>query len=145
MSSIFSKQIHPFKQLIVAILFAAVIMLIAKGLMSSGSIENNPNFYWEICLATLLSYALFNCIFSLTFINRKIYFPFSILSYVLLAISGSGLAHLLAGLSINEAGSIKWLLFVFAFAYLVFISIINLMKLIMDFAQRQDAALRGEE
>jgi len=144
MSSIFSMQVHPLKQLVFALGFVSVIMLVAKGLMSSGSITENPVFFWEICLAGLLSYAVFNCVFSLTYKKRKTYFPFSILSFAFLAVGGGLLAHFLSGISVDEAGSIRWLLFVFSFSYLVFISIINMMKLIMDFAQKQDARLRGE-
>lgn len=136
MDSIFTKQIHPFKQLAFALAFAALVMLVGKALMSSGSIEENGVFYWEVSLAALLSYALFNCIFSINYVNRSQYFTFSILSFVLLGAGASVMAHFLSDLTIDEAGSIKWLFIVFAFSYLVFISIINMMKFIMDFVQR---------
>lgn len=145
MESIFTKQVHPFKQLLFAWGFAALVMLLGKALMISGSIESNPVFYWEICLAALLSYSLFNCIFSVTYKNRKQYFPLSILSFACLAILGGLMAHQFSGISVDEAGSIRWLLIVFTFSYLVFISIVNMMKFVMDFAKKQDARLRGED
>lgn len=145
MQSIFTKQIHPFKQLGFALVFTAVVMLIGKLLMTSGSMVSNLVFYWEVCLAAILSYSLFNCIFSITYKNRGQYFSMSILSFALLAIGSGLMAHFLSGISIDEAGSIRWLLVVFTFTYFVFISIVNMMKFIMDFAQKQDAALRGED
>lgn len=45
----------------------------------------------------------------------------------------------------DEAGSFRWLYIVFALTYLVFISIVNMMRKIMEIAKKQDARLRGEE
>ena len=58
---------------------------------------------------------------------------------------GGLLAHYISGLSMDEAGHFRWLYICFTFTFLVFLSIVNLMRKIVDIAKRQDARLRGEE
>jgi hypothetical protein len=58
---------------------------------------------------------------------------------------GGLLAYLISGLSIDEAGSYKWILFIFTFCYILFLSIVRAMKKIVTIAQKQDKRLRGED
>jgi len=145
MDSIFSKQIHPFKQLTFALISGAAIMLITKALMSSGSIATHNIFFWEVSFSLLLCFALFNCIFSVPYIKRGEYFSRSLISFAVIGFASGGLAYFLSGISVDEAGSLRWLYVVFTFSYLVFISIVNAMRKIMEIAKKQDARLRGED
>jgi hypothetical protein len=62
-----------------------------------------------------------------------------------LLLIGGGMAWGFSGVALQEAGSISWILFVFSFGYLVFLSIVNLMRFVVELAQKQDKGLRGEE
>lgn len=145
MESIFSKQIHPFKQLTFALIAGSVIMLISKALMSSGSISSNNMFFWELSFSLLLCFALFNCIFSVPYVKRGEYFSTSLMSFAVVGVVSGALAYWLSGISVDDAGSVRWLYIVFTFSYLVFISIVNAMRKIIEIAKKQDARLRGED
>lgn len=138
-TSIFSKSIHPVYQLGVTI----VLIILAMGITYLTTDE--PVVFWEIALSSIMGFALFNTIFSLSCKDRLKYFRDSIFSFMAIAAIGGFLAYKFSGLTIDEAGSFRWLYLVFTFSYLVFISIVNAMRKIIDIAKKQDARLRGEE
>ena len=126
-----------------------VIMVILTGIihytMSPMQRENTPNSPWEIMASCVLFFALVNCVFSLQAKSLLIYWRNSIFSFAGLLFLGGGLAWLFSGVPIKEAGSISWILFVFSFGYLIFLSIVNIMRFVVELAQRQDKRLTGEE
>lgn len=142
--SVFTKQIHPFKQLVVCLIALLTFMGMLK-LSGIAEAVSNKVMYWEAALVVMLAYVLFNSIFSLSYHNKNAYFRDSIFTFLAIAAAGGGLAYLFSGLSIDEAGSFRWLYFVFGFSYLVIISIVNLMRKIIEIVKKQDARLRGEE
>ncbi len=93
---------------------------------------------WIVSLACLLLFALFNSIFCLASAQVDRYWQRSILAYVVLGGLGILFAWLLSGQLLTSVGSFKWLYIVVTFCYLVFISIINFMRMIVDFAQKED-------
>jgi len=93
---------------------------------------------WIIVTAFMLLYALFNSILCLASRNSTRYWNQSVISYVLLAGIGGLLAWWSSGIPIHEAGSFRWLFFVVSFSYLVFISIVNLMRTIVAFAMKEE-------
>ncbi len=143
--SIFEKQIHPFKQAAVALGINFLGIMILKAVKSGENILQEGIVFWEFSFSILMAFMLFNSILSLPYINRMQYFRDSIFSFLAIAIVGGLLAHYVSGISMDSAGSFRWLYIVFTFTYLVFISIVNLMRKIIEIAKRQDARLRGEE
>ena len=141
--SIFQREIHPFLQAAVAIGLNVIAVLAAKG-VDSGYAKDGV-LYWEMSFSVLLGFMLFNSVFSIPYQKRTQYFRDSIFSFLALAAIGGLLAHYLSGVSMDGAGSFRWLYIVFTFTYLIFISIVNLMRKLMDIAKKQDARLRGEE
>ena len=114
------------------------------GLSRLGILTENPHFPWLVSASMLLFFAIFNCAFSLNAPDVNRYWMHSIMSYVVLVIVAGGLAYLITGISIYEARSMKWMYFVFTFGYLVFLSIVNFMRIIVKLAQREDNSLRGD-
>jgi len=143
--SIFEKQIHPFYQAGVAIVFNLVGIFFLKAIKADSDLLEEGIVFWEYSFAILMAFMLFNSILSIPYINRMQYFRDSIFSFIAIAVIGGLLAHYVSGISMDSAGSFRWLYIVFTFTYLVFISIVNLMRKIMEIAKRQDARLRGEE
>lgn len=139
--SLFSKQIRPLYQAIIAVVSLIIIMPISMVFIGDG----NPIYYWEIAFAILMCFSLFNAIFSIPYLNRTIYFRNSIFCYAGVAIVTGLMAYFFSGLSLEETGSFRWLYIVFTFSYLVFTSIVNAMRKIIEIAKKQDARLRGEE
>lgn len=114
------------------------------GLSKLGILNENPHFPWLVSASMLLFFAIFNCAFSLNAPDANKYWLHSIISYVILVVAAAGLAYLITGISIYDARSMKWMYFVFTFGYLVFLSIVNFMRIIVKIARREDNSLRGE-
>ncbi len=136
-SSLFEKAYNPFLQGGVVLGGVVVIMLLTK-MMSGVGVAVSPGFYWQITGAFLLFYALFNSIFSLSAKNTNRYWSRSILCFAGLAAVSALLAQWLSGQSINEAGSYRWIFLMLAFCYLVFLTIMNVMKNIVRYAEKED-------
>lgn len=143
--SIFEKNISPYIQVGVALAACLVFNLVGWMLSSSGAVELADTFPWQVVLSFLLCFAIFNSLLGLGAKEGSHYYFKSLFSFVGLAAIGGYMAYLFSGLSMSEAGAIKWMYFVFTFGYLVFVSIVQMMKFIVMLAQKQDKKLRGEE
>lgn len=142
--SIFEKQIHPLYQGGVAIALNLVGILFLKAVKPEENLLQEGIVFWELSFSILMAFMLFNAVFSIPYNNRMQYFRDSIFTFLVIAAVGGLLAHYVSGVSMDNAGSFRWLYIVFTFTYLVFISIVNLMRKIIEIAKRQDARLRGE-
>ena len=109
------------------------------GLMDSDS--NSP---WIVFTSFVLFFSIANSLMSLKAENMNRYWSRSIIAFMGLLVLSGLFATLFSGLSIDEAGSFRWLFVVLTFGYLVFLSIVRLMKKIVDIAIEQDDRLRGE-
>lgn len=138
------KDVNPFKQAGVIIVAMLVLQLIAFA-VSKGGIDTGDTIAWEVSLTMMLFFALANTMFFLNATDKNKYWSYSITSYIVLAAVSILIATLISGFGINDSGSIKWIYFVVTFGYLVFISIIGLMRRIVEIAIKQDKKLRGEE
>ncbi len=143
--SIFQKQVHPFTQAAVAVGLNLIGILLLSGTSADENVIEEKVVFWELSFSILLAFMLFNSVFSLPYLKRMEYFRDSIFSFLGVAVIGGLLAHYVSGVSMDQAGSFRWMYIVFTLTYLVFISIVNLMRKIMEIAKRQDARLRGEE
>ncbi len=143
--SIFQRQVHPFLQVGVAIGLNVVGILLIMSFVDSESNPEGGVVFWEFSFSILMAFIIFNSVLSIPYLKRTQYFRDSIFSFLALVVIGGALAHYIGGISMDEAGSFRWLYIVFALTYLVFISIVNMMRKIMEIAKKQDARLRGEE
>ncbi len=144
-NTFFLKQdISPIKQVIVVI-SALIVFNIVAFLIQLMGLELGETISWEISLTLLLFFALGNTLFFLNAADKNKYWNRSILSYLGLLIVSILTATIFSGFGINESGSIKWIYFVFSFGYLVFISIIGLIRKIVEIAIKQDEKMRGEQ
>jgi len=109
--SIFEKQISPFTQ----------------GLVVFGLIG----------IAIVISKIVSNCIFSFAYEDQNSYWWKSILTFALLGASGMCLAWWVSGLTLDEAGSFRWMALLFTFSYLVMLSMCRAMRMILKWAQKQ--------
>ena len=135
--SLFAQKIHPFKQGAIA-LGVGISLLIFGGLFSSMGMHLPDRFAWMIGGATILLFSLFNSILALSATNSSEYWGKSIATYIVIVAVVSLLAWAITGKSLSEAGSFKWIYTVLTFAYLTFISIMNAVKKIVTFAQKEE-------
>jgi len=143
--SLFAKNISPFIQAAFVLGLILVFNLLGKmfSAMGVGLIkEGSP---WLIFTAFLLFFSLINSVLSISAPSQNKYWLHSIISFVSLGICGGVVAYLFSGLHMDEAGSYRWIIFVFTLGYIIFLSMVRTMKKIVTLAQKQDKRLRGEE
>jgi|GEM_PF-243204 len=141
-NSIYNTQVKPRYQAMIAIGLLILSMAVLKAMSDD---ESGHEQFWEASLVILMAFGLFNAVFSIPYKDQLTYFRNSIFSYALVAAVGILLATWFSGVSIGESGSFRWLYAVFTFSYLVFVSIVNAMRKIIEIAKKQDARLRGED
>ena len=137
-------EITPVKQVAI-ILAMMVIFNLLWVIASSAGVELEQRFPWLIATALMLFFGLFNSVFSLVSADRLLYWRNSIIAYIVICATGGLLAWLFSGLTMDEAGAFKWMYFIMTFSFITFLTIVNLMRKIVDIAQKQDKRLRGEE
>ena len=109
-----------------------------------GLMTSDPNSPWIVFTSFILFFSIANSLMSLKAASMNKYWSRSIMAFMGLLVVSGLLATVFSGLSIDEAGSFRWLFVVLTFGYLVFLSIVRLMKKIVDIAIEQDDRLRGE-
>ena len=136
--SFFEKAYSPFVQ--AAIVYGGVLIVIAGGAIvkSSGLMYVSDRFPWMTAAAFMLFFAMFNSVFALSSKSMGKYWGKSIYSFLGLAALAGLTAYLTSSLSINEAGSYRWIYIVVTIGYLIFLSMISMMRTIVDFAQREE-------
>ena len=137
-ASFLYKAYNPVMQ--AALVFAAgfVVMIFSKLLSWTGIFEISQKFPWMTAAAFIFFFAIFNSITSLSAKDLNNYWLWSMGSFAVLAIVSGLEAYLFSSLSINEAGSYRWIFTVLTFGYLVFLSILGFMKRIVEFAEKED-------
>jgi len=144
-SSILDRQISPYQQLM-AVFGRTFILMLSSRLMPAVPYSSTAGIMpWVVLCGMILFFSLMNSILSFASTDGAKYWRDSIISFAVLLIAGGFLAWGLSGVPIGAAGSVRWIYFVLTFGYLVFLSIVNLIKFFVFLAQRQDRRLRGEE
>ena len=127
----FAKLYNPYVQ--AGIIYACILLFSA-----AGSAAASDTFPWLVSTSFLLFFAIFNAICSLTAKSINKYWGQSITAFLVLGGLGILTAWGISGVTIDEAGSYRWLYFVLGFTYLVFLCMLAFMKNIVDFAQREE-------
>jgi drug/metabolite transporter (DMT)-like permease len=134
----FNEQIHnPILQAAAAVAGIVLILLGAQVVKLAG-VEVSELFPWMTAAVFMLCFALFNSVFSLVVKDMFKYWRRSIYSFMGLAFASGLLAWLFSSLPISEAGSYRWIYIVVTISYLVFLSIMALIRRIVEFAQREE-------
>ena len=115
-----------------------MIMLFAFLLTVSGIYDQEPLFAWSIAAAFLLLFALYNSLLSLNTDKPSQYWGQSVYSYIGLAFVMSMAAWLFSGISLSNAGSYKFIYLVVTIGFMVISSMVNFMKKIVQFAEREE-------
>lgn len=136
--SIFEKKIHPYQQAIGVFAFAVTFMGLGWALKRIGLFDTEPLFSWAIATAFLLLFGIINSLFSFNADRRLMYWRNSIYTFLGLAIANGMAAWGISGVPVNEAQSYKFIYVVVTIGFLVFISMVNAMRSIVEFAQKEE-------
>jgi hypothetical protein len=116
-----------------------VLMMLEKVAESSGLTAYDPERTWTIATSLLLLFAVFVSVMLLNTEKRlQSYWNQSMIAFMGLAMANAFLATAISGKSISEAGSFKFLYLVVTIGFLVFISIVNIARKIVNFAEREE-------
>jgi hypothetical protein len=139
-TSFFDKAYSPYAQAAVFVGGSIVMMLLFKLLTIMG-LSLGERGAWMIGAAFLLLYALFNSILCLSSKDFSVYWSQSMGGFAAVLIGTGMAAYLFSSLSINEAGSFRWIYSVVTIAYFVFISMMGAIRKIVARAQIIDDTL----
>ncbi|MDX1910088.1 MAG: hypothetical protein SFV22_01315 [Saprospiraceae bacterium] len=138
MINLYEKLDRPPAQAAATFAAALLIMVAGWGVGAAGWMETDPLFAWSIGAAFMLFFALMNSLMSLRAANFAKYWGASMYSYIGLAIATSMAAWGISGIPIRDAGSYRWIYIVVTFGFLVFLSMVNFMKIIVRFAENEE-------
>lgn len=133
---------NPMYQALLVFGVALTLAVIEKLANLTGLVESKPDSPWIVMTTFILFYSIANSVLSLRAENLNTYWAKSIISFVAILVCSAIGATLLSGLSIDEAGSFRWLFIVLTVGYLVFLSIMRLVKAIVEYAIKQDDELK---
>lgn len=137
-TSVFESKIDPIYQAGGTLVLVFLTQAIGSGISASTDDVMNNRWAWLCAASFLLFFALFNAVMSATSNNILKYWGRSLYSFMGLAVAAGLLAWAFSGIPIGEAGSYKWIFFVVTFGYLVFLSMIAMMKGVVEFAQKEE-------
>lgn len=129
---------NPITQAVV-VLAGAIVLMVGGWLLAVMHIfSGDPLFAWSIATAFMLLFALLNSLMSLRADSFTKYWGRSMYSYLGLALCTGLAAWLFSGIPLREAGTYRWIYIVVTVGFLVFLSMVNLMKKIVRFAEREE-------
>lgn len=129
---------NPLFQGLIALATIVLIDLVGMSLQWAGLLSLEQRFPYLTAASILLCFAIFNAVLSLLAQNTLQYWGKSIYSFLGLVFSSISLAWLLSGLRLREAGSYWWILIVVTFGYFVFLTLVNTIRTIVTFAQKEE-------
>ncbi len=143
--SIFNKSFKPFQQALLVLgiyllLLGAVLVLKWIHWINFAALD-----YWKYATSIILFYIMLNCVFCFSAKEKLFYYRNSIFTYVGLILILCVVSQYLSGYSIFEAESYSWILTVFSIIYIALITMINLMRKIVEIAIKQDKKLTDEK
>lgn len=100
--------------------------------------------YWILSCALLLLFAIVSSVFSFSSENAIKYYGQSVTSFLGVAILGAFSAFAFSGIALSDAGSFSWIYMVMSIIFIVFLTIVNLMRKIVEIAKKQEQKLRNE-
>jgi hypothetical protein len=123
-----------------AVIFAAGLAFMSIGwlLSISGIFVVDRLFAWSVAAAFALLFAIFNSLISIRVTHSGKYWGASVYSYMALALGSGTAAWLFTGVPIREASTYRWIFIVVTFGFLVFLSMVNFMKKIVQFAEKEE-------
>ncbi|MBP6827831.1 MAG: hypothetical protein KA165_14810 [Saprospiraceae bacterium] len=129
---------NPAVQALVVLTGALVLMLIGWFLTVTKVYPAEPLFAWSIATAFMLLFAMLNSLMSLRADSFTRYWGRSMYSYLGLALCTGLAAWMFSGIPLREAGTYRWIYIVVTFGFLVFLSMVNFMKKIVEFAEKEE-------
>ncbi len=135
----FERKIDPLLQAVGFFGASVVFMLFVVLFRWLGWFSIDRVFPWSVATAFLLLYAVFSSLMSLNAGGAAMkYWGRSVYGFIGLAFANGIVAWLASGLTLGEAQSYRWTYVIIAICFLVFLSVVNLMRKIVAFAEKEE-------
>lgn len=134
----FERKVDPFIQAAIFLGAAVVFMLLTLLFNQTGWYTVDRLFPWSVATAMLLLYALFNSLMSLNAASSLKYWGRSVYGFIGLAFANGLAAWVFSGVPLGEAQSYRWIYIVVTIGFLVFLTMVNLMRKIVSFAEKEE-------
>jgi len=121
--------------------FVFLVMLAANllvKLLAFGGIEFESRIPWTLNIAFLLLFSIYNVVLGLLYSTGYRYWTYSISCFIGLAFLSAWSAKWLSHLSMDEAGSFRWLYLVFFMVYFLIMMITLAIRKIVSLAEQDD-------
>jgi hypothetical protein len=139
MKEVFEKRLnHPLFQAVVILVVAVVVMGFGWLFNFAASSPGKSLFAWSIGAAFMLFFAMMNSLLSLRADSFVKYWQASMYSYMALALGTALAAWGFSGVPIGEAESYRWIYLVVSIGFIVFLTMVNFMKTIVKFAEKEE-------
>ena len=140
--SILDREISPFRQVLAVLMLCVVLMALSDMIPASPYSKSAGIQAWIVLCGLILFFAVINSVLGFGAKDANKYWFKSIISFAILLVTGGMLAWAFSGVSIYKAGSVRWIYFVLTFGYLVFLSIVNLIKFLVVLAKKHENKLK---
>ena len=137
-SSFFEKLYNPILQGAAFLSTTFIVMLVTKLLQWTKFADIAPQAFWLIAGTVTLAFAIINSVLSLSTKDVNNYWTRSIPTYAALMILNGFLAYLFSAMTMEEAGTFRFIFTVLTFGYLLFLSVMRFMRKIVEMAQEED-------
>lgn len=138
LTSFFKKSDDPLR-LAIFMLACGLLTTLGSALVKAlGLLSVSERFPWMSAAAYLLMFSVANSINSLSVKGVLQFWSRSVYSFMGLALASGLFAWAFSSLSINEAGSFRWIFIVLTIGYLIFMGIMAWVRKIVEFAQREE-------
>ncbi len=132
------QKIDPFRLALWVFAGTLAVQALAWVVVKMHIWAGEPLFAWNLATAFLLFFGVADAVKSFAADNPLQFWGRSMYAYLGLAAANGLVAWAISGVSIGEAGSYKWLYLVVTIGFLVFISLVNAVRKIVHFAERED-------
>lgn len=136
--SFFQSKIEPLAQALLFFGAAIFFMLMTLLFNQTGWYEIDRLFPWSVGTAILLLFAVFNSLMSLNADSFMKYWGRSVYAFLGLAFANGLAAWLFSGVPIGQAQSYRWIYIVVTIGFIVFLTMVNLMRKIVNFAEKEE-------
>lgn len=134
----YKKIDSPIAQALV-VLGGALVLMVCGWLLTVSKIYPVDRLYaWSIAAAFMLLFAMLNSLMSLRADSFTKYWGTSMYTYLGLALCTGLAAWLFSGIPLRDAGTYRWIYLVVTVGFLVFLSMVNFMKRIVQFAEKEE-------
>jgi hypothetical protein len=104
----------------------------------TGLADISGQVFWIIAGTGILFFAMLNSVLSLSCKDMNQYWTRAIPTYAALMVLSGSLAYLFSAMTMQEAGTFRWIFMVLTFGYLLFLSMMRFMRKIVEIAQKED-------